>query len=163
MHNGQTLSVRDKNIITENLNCNYNHVVQELQDYMLDARLLSRNFTPKNVTTYESENDKKTLKEEKQMKKEPERFFFPKEKDQLFWCYYILQHGFAKYEYPGTTTFVNEKTEKFKCIDEMRLNKQQLKVKKIKNIVCTKNGEHILKEKHLYIKLDKTYIFLYYC
>jgi hypothetical protein len=131
----ERLPIRDNTaIITEKPN--YNHVVEELQDYMLDARLLSKSFAPKNITTYEyeSENGKKTIKEEKQMKKEPERFFFPNEKDQLFWCYYILQHGFAKYEYPGTSTFVNEKTEKFKCIDMMRSNKQQLKIKKIKNI-----------------------------
>ena len=122
--------------ITANINTtvNYNHVLQPLQDYMLDATLLSKNST--NESLHEA---KKNLRfhqnqEQKQSNKEPEKFFMPKEKDKLFWCYYIIHNGFAKYEYPGVTSFVNEKTEKFKCIEMMRMNKQQLKIKKIKNI-----------------------------
>lgn len=60
--------------------------------------------------------------------------FSPKQKDSLFWCYFIIKNGFSAYEYPGITTFVNEKELKFKCIEELRKSKQTLKVKKIKNL-----------------------------
>uniref|UniRef100_A0A6C0B0K5 Uncharacterized protein n=1 Tax=viral metagenome TaxID=1070528 RepID=A0A6C0B0K5_9ZZZZ len=119
---------------------NYNHVLDLLQDYMLDKKVLSITSCNKQYTVvHEKNKQQKEEKEGEKMKKEEEkkeveRFFIPKEKDQLFWCYFIIHHGFIKYEYPGTTSFVNEKTEKFKCIDLLRLNKQQLKIKKIKNI-----------------------------
>jgi hypothetical protein len=61
-------------------------------------------------------------------------FFIPQEKDGLFWCFYVIKNGFAAYEYPGATSFVNEKAEKFKLIESLRTKKQVLKTKKIKNI-----------------------------
>lgn len=63
-----------------------------------------------------------------------DNLFVPKEKDQLFWCYFVMKHGFSTYEYPNTTSFENEKSLKIKCIDDLRLHKQQLKYKKLRNI-----------------------------
>jgi hypothetical protein len=107
----------------------YNHVVIDLQDYMLTSKLIAKHSTLHNAETKPIQ--KQQLKYEKKVQN---RFFYPKEKDQLFWCYFIIQNGFSKYEYPGTISFVNEKEEKFRCIEHMRKNKQQLKTKKIKNI-----------------------------
>ena len=121
----------------------YNHVLNKLQDYMLTGKVLARTFYQQSTITSNStsndsvsthKNEKPKLAPQIIQKKEPERFFYPREKDQLYWCFFIIQNGFEKYEYPGTTTFVNEKTEKFKLIEQMRNNKQQLKIKKIKNI-----------------------------
>ena len=61
-------------------------------------------------------------------------FFYPEQKDQLFWCYYIFKNGFGAYEYPGTTSYSNEKKVKFECIELLRIHKQILKENKIKNI-----------------------------
>ena len=137
------------------INKEYNHVLINLQDYMLNGKVLARTYY-QHSDEENSKRNNKNLKNEKQqhkhqynqqnqqnqhnqqpqpkIKKEQERFFYPSEKDQLFWCFYIIQHGFEKYEYPGITAFVNEKAEKFKCIEHLRTNKQQLKIKKIKNI-----------------------------
>jgi hypothetical protein len=109
---------------------NYNHVVNDLQDYMLTNKLIAKHS---HICNTESKPVQKQQQKQPE-KKVQERFFYPKEKDQLFWCYFIIQNGFSKYEYPGTTSFVNEKEEKFRCIEHMRNNKQQLKTKKIKNI-----------------------------
>lgn len=108
----------------------YTHVVNELQDYMLTSKLIAKHSSLHNVETKPIQRQQQKQPE----KKVQERFFYPGEKDQLFWCYFIIQNGFSKYEYPGTTSFVNEKEEKFRCIEHMRKNKQQLKTKKIKNI-----------------------------
>lgn len=108
----------------------YNHVVNDLQDYMLTSKLIAKH----SLHTVSKQKVSKPVQKQQPEKKVQERFFYPKEKDQLFWCYFIIQNGFAKYEYPGTTSFVNEKEEKFRCIEYMRNNKQQLKTKKIKNI-----------------------------
>jgi hypothetical protein len=61
-------------------------------------------------------------------------FFSPRQKDSLFWCYFIIKSGFAAYEYPGTTTFAREKEIKFEYITMLRNAKQALKVKKIRNL-----------------------------
>jgi len=118
-----------------NKQTDYNHVLNKLQDYMLTGKVLAKTFYQQG-----SDNEHKSKTETPKpvtqiiQKKEPERFFYPREKDQLFWCFFIIQNGFEKYEYPDATSFVNEKTIKFKLIEYMRNNKQQLKSKKIKNI-----------------------------
>jgi hypothetical protein len=59
----------------------------------------------------------------------------PLKKDSLFWCFFILKHGYSKYEMEvGNQDFLIEKQEKFKYIDELRktCNKDLLKMHKIK-------------------------------
>ena len=73
--------------------------------------------------------------------------FWPKQKDALFWCYYILKNGFAAYEYPDTTSFAFEKESKFAAIEMLRLQKQDLKTHKIKNIKEHVEDELINKER----------------
>jgi len=113
----------------------YNHVLNKLQDYMLTGKVLARIFY-QHGSSIQNKTKNVEIKQDVQLfqKKETNNFFYPKEKDGLFWCFFIIQNGFEKYEYPNTTSFVNEKTIKFKLIEHMRHNKQQLKSKKIKNI-----------------------------
>jgi hypothetical protein len=61
-------------------------------------------------------------------------FFYPKQRDTLFWCFYIIHYGFEKYEYPHTTSFAKEKEEKFHWINVLREKKHLLKEKKLKNV-----------------------------
>lgn len=115
----------------------YNHVLNKLQDYMLTGKVLARTFYQQGSSSQNKTKNEETKLELKIFQKkdtEVNNFFYPKEKDGLFWCFFIIQNGFEKYEYPDTTSFVNEKTTKFKLIEHMRHNKQQLKSKKIKNI-----------------------------
>jgi hypothetical protein len=119
---------------------NYNDVINELQDYMLTKNKLE-------TIVYQGigngiGNDKSSKHPEKAPKEVKAKattslsnpLFYPKEKDSLFWCYYIIKYGYAKYEMPDVTSFVNEKKLKFECIEYLRTCKQQLKTKKIKNI-----------------------------
>jgi hypothetical protein len=115
----------------------YNHVLNKLQDYMLTGKVLARTFYQQGSSIQNKTKNEETKLEPKifqKKDKEVNNFFYPKEKDGLFWCFFIIQNGFEKYEYPDATSFVNEKTTKFKLIEHMRHNKQQLKSKKIKNI-----------------------------
>jgi hypothetical protein len=73
------------------------------------------------------ENNTKNKKYEKQ------NMYKPKQKDSLFWCFYILKNGFSNYEMEiNNQYFVVEKNEKFKYIDLLRKNKDILKLHKIK-------------------------------
>jgi hypothetical protein len=104
----------------------------------LNTTLKSKNDRNKSETSkIETKIERKieTTNETKITKNEiNDNLFVPKEKDQLFWCYFVMKHGFSTYEYPNTTSFENEKSLKIKCIDDLRLHKQQLKYKKIRNI-----------------------------
>lgn len=65
--------------------------------------------------------------------KAKETMYIPKQKDSLFWCFYILKNGFSNYEMEiNNQYFVIEKTEKFKYIELLRKNKELLKIHKIK-------------------------------
>jgi hypothetical protein len=56
-----------------------------------------------------------------------------KQKDSLFWCFFILKYGLSKYEMEiGNQHFVVEKQEKFHYIETLRQNKELLKMHKIK-------------------------------
>jgi hypothetical protein len=107
---------------------------------MLSGKVLARTFYQQGSFIQNKTNSEETksvsqiFQKKEKKEKEVDNFFYPKEKDQLFWCFFIIQNGFEKYEYPDATSFVNEKTTKFKLIEHMRHNKQQLKSKKIKNI-----------------------------
>jgi hypothetical protein len=73
------------------------------------------------------ENNTKNKKYEKQ------KMYKPKQKESLFWCFYILKNGFSNYEMEiNNKYFVVEKNEKFKYIDLIRKNKELLKLHKIK-------------------------------
>jgi len=57
----------------------------------------------------------------------------PKQQDSLFWCFYILKHGYFNYEMEiNNKYFVVEKAEKIKYVCEIRNNKDILKIHKIK-------------------------------
>ena len=61
--------------------------------------------------------------------------YIPKQKDSLFWCFYILKYGYSKYEFEiRNQYFTVEKSEKYKYIELFRQpnNKALLKLHKIK-------------------------------
>lgn len=54
-----------------------------------------------------------------------------KEKDTLFWCYYIIKYGYEDYEMV-TQQFSIEKNLKIECISQIRKDKELLKKYKLK-------------------------------
>ena len=108
-----------------------NEIINELQKYMLYLKPIERVDYKKMDKIEKVEQVVAALTS---VVKVEHDFFYPEQKDQLFWCYYIIKNGFAAYEYPGTISYANEKKEKFDCIELLRKNKQTLKDNKIKNI-----------------------------
>jgi len=112
--------------------------IQNYDDYMLTGKVLisALKYNHTVISKNDIKNDIKNdmFSGEKDTKNTDSSFFIPPEKDGLFWCFYVIKNGFAAYEYPGATSFVNEKAEKFKLIEYLRTKKQILKTKKIKNI-----------------------------
>ena len=122
-------------------------IVNELQDYMFTSKNLIR-FTKhiikiSDIKQNACKNAKyKEIKElnldnkyskTKGKPSEINNKYVPKQKDSLFWCFYILKYGYSNYEMEiNNQYFVIEKQEKFKYIDTIRRNKEILKLHKIK-------------------------------
>jgi hypothetical protein len=120
-----------------NLKKTYNHVLPELQDYMFTSKNLTR-FTKHIFVEHKKkpEYEKNILQKpdkKPEYKKEKDDLYKPKQKDSLFWCFYILKNGISNYEMEiNNRHFVVEKQEKFKYIELFRKNKDILKMYKIK-------------------------------
>jgi len=55
----------------------------------------------------------------------------PEREDSLFWCFYILMYGNAKYEFESSGAFKIEKDMKFAIIDLVRASRDTFKVAKL--------------------------------
>ena len=61
--------------------------------------------------------------------------FFPKQRDQLFWCFYVILHGQIEYDIL-TSFFTLEKETKYKWIEVFRGRKEMFKpIKVSRNVV----------------------------
>ena len=119
------------------------NLIYELEDYMFTSKNINRytkhmiqNVTEpkssrKNIEQINKEQINKKIVPIKEKKRET--MYRPKQKDSLFWCFYILKNGFFNYEMEiNNQYFVVEKNEKFKYIEILRKNKDILKIHKIK-------------------------------
>lgn len=74
-----------------------------------------------------------------------------RQKDSLFWSFYIMKNGLFTYEMNVLSqSFSTEKKEKFKYIELIRQNKELLKLHKIKNLSSLEN--ELANEKIISIK-----------
>ena len=134
----------------KNKNTNTNLLLVDLQDYMFTSKNINRYtkhmiqnvLEPKSSTKNIKQINKEQINKEQINKeqinksvkeKKKETMYKPKQKDSLFWCFYILKNGFFNYEMEiNNQYFVVEKNEKFKYIEILRKNKDILKIHKIK-------------------------------
>lgn len=125
------------------VNIDYN-ILNDLKDYMLDNKNILQ-FTKHNIDSHNNQNKltagTKGIKgnhfvpthKQKPTQLNRELHYKPRQKDSLFWCFYIIKNGISKYEMEiGNQHFVVEKQEKFKYIDMIRKNKDVIKMHKIK-------------------------------
>lgn len=131
-------------------NQRYNDVLTNLQDYMftdsliekmIDLSLYSHNseHTQKNHNnhnnnhhhnnnhTHQQQPSKKNIAH---IKVNNLYFLLPKQKDSLFWCFYIMKYGDVQYELLDEINVVIEKKLKYECIEKVRQNKQLLRTYK---------------------------------
>jgi len=106
---------------------NYEHIFNELDEYM---------FSTKNMFKYFPDRKKSAPTESKKVKNTHEKSedisYIPHHKDKLFWSFYILLHGFDKYEFVRNDGFKTEKMFKIATIEKLRGMKDVLKEAKLK-------------------------------
>ena len=110
-------------------------ILNEANDYMLTSKNIC------NIEVINNNNVKPTNKKEDKnvtiTKTASNDVFFPKQKDKLFWCFYIILFNLS--EYDMVSNYFTKETEiKYKWIEEFRNNKSLFKpIKVSKNTVET--------------------------
>ena len=119
---------------THNSKEKYNDVITKLQDYMLDEKTIQNSLENRLET-----NIIKTNKCFEQKSKERINMFTPKQKDSLFWCFYILKYGEQKYEMLENINIVLEKKLKIEYVEKIRREKQIVKSHKFATLTHLEN------------------------
>lgn len=173
-------------------NNNYNHVIKNLQDYMLTNKNISnlldikvsvsnnntnnkvnsdikqidkiqinnndfsiestlkKLMCPMKISVNIDKNDNDVSIKDKHIqssvttiiekKINSNNVFFPKQKDTLFWCFYIMKNDFESYEMLNKINIVIEKKEKISFVEKIRENKKTIKGFKLAPIVNMENS-----------------------
>jgi hypothetical protein len=131
----------------------YNDVLSDLQDYILDDNLMMRSLENKiKVTNFKNSSGavpspvpiKENIKEKKSL-------FVPKEKDTLFWCFYIIKNqGTNKYESLYSKNEVIASQLKIEYIERLRKDKKMVKTYKFDTL--TNIESNLANDKILNIK-----------
>jgi len=116
---------------------NYNHVFNNLQDYMLNEANIKRSLEMKlettNIRALKGKNEEKIMG--------PKNIIFvPKEKDTLFWCFYIMKHGDVNYEMLENKNIIIEKKIKIEYVERIRKEKQIVKTYKFATLTHIENN-----------------------
>jgi hypothetical protein len=110
----------------------YNDVLNELQDYMLDEVNMQKSLRIKLV------NDKSNIKKQNEIKNhdniKKKTLFIPKEQDSLFWCYFIIKNGEINYETTNNKNLLLTKQLKIDLVSVIRKNKDIVKMYKFDTI-----------------------------
>jgi hypothetical protein len=114
---------------------NYNHVLRNLQDYMLNEINIQK-IIDNSLVSKSNE-----LNESKKQTKPNSEFFIPRQKDSLFWCFYIMQNGLEKYDEIEShgITIVTEKQLKIGFVEKLRKEKQLIKTYKFASLTHIEN------------------------
>ena len=127
----------------QNTNTNYNDVIKNLQDYMLDETNMKKSLEMKLVSEKKVTMEMKLASENKVVKnkeKEKPALFIPREKDTLFWCFYVMKHGDVKYEMLEHKNILTEKKIKIEYVEKIRKEKQIVKTYKFATLTHIENN-----------------------
>ncbi len=132
-----------QNITNINANKNYNHVIKNLQDYMLDEANIKRSLEMKIEST--NKNGSSIKEKDKFSKNTIEKslkpsLFIPREKDTLFWCFYLMKHGDVNYEMLENKNILTEKKFKIEYVEKIRKEKQTVKTYKFATLTHIENN-----------------------
>ena len=106
----------------------YNDVLNDLQDYMLNEDNMIRSLRSK------IEHTAKDIRNVKQNNNKTQQVFIPNQQDSLFWCFYIIKNGDVNYETLNNKNSLLAKQMKIELVDSIRKNKDIVKMYKFDTI-----------------------------
>jgi hypothetical protein len=114
----------------------YNDVVKKLQHYILDEN----NIRKSQIQLVVNKEHQKPVVLERYSNSNKCSLFCPREKDSLFWCFYIMKNGHTSYEMMANRNFITEKKLKFEYIEQIRKNKEIIKSYKFASLTHLENN-----------------------
>jgi len=129
-------------------------LINNLSIHMLTNEIIKKSVLPKNNFKIILDNDplknsisdniskkniKTGIKETEEKERKTDVFFEPKQRDSLFWCFYIACYGEIAYELLDNKNIITEKKIKFEFIDKLRKNKELIKQYKFATISHIEN------------------------
>ena len=114
-------------------NPDIDNILNDLEYYMFTSLRIDKLNEKKEIV--KEKEEKKEFPIMKQNKEKPkEEFFSPRQKDGLFWCFYVIKNGETSYELLNNEkiTLVKEKKIKIDYVDVLRNEKSIFKKQSIK-------------------------------
>jgi hypothetical protein len=137
----------------------------ELQKYMLDNMTIQNNIVhlkkinmnmnnnnmivkhnydgfhnyEKQTHSSEKSNNEKSNKINNNNIENTEDIIFPQERDSLFWCFYIMKHGYFSYEMLDNRNEIVDRKIKIHYVEKIRQNKELIKTYKFTTITHLEN------------------------
>ena len=124
----------------------YNDVINQLQDYMLDdiniqkALRLKMDKKDKETTTKSFEKKEVVVQKEVVKKEVLEKIIVPCEQDTLFWCYYMIVNGDIAYETLPNKNSLVAKQIKIDLVSLIRKNKEVIKTYKFDTLTSVESN-----------------------
>lgn len=107
------------------------HIFKNMKEYMFTNDNIIRYIRSNNSNSNNISNIK-SIKTTNENKKKDTNIFYPSQKDELFWCFFIALKGIDYYTYTDDKSFIYEKNFKINSIKSLREKKDELKSIKIK-------------------------------
>ncbi len=110
----------------------YNSLFDGMHQYMFSAENILRNSSVGNDGNNATANTKTYSYEKKKEETEERATYLPRQHDTLFWCFFIVMHGFEEYELYKCSPFKKEKDFKIASVELIRKHAVKLKAMKLK-------------------------------
>lgn len=114
----------------------YNDVIDKLQYYMLNEAVIKNSLEKRLEQNSVKPNNKVFQQKSREI---INNMFTPNQKDSLFWCFYVLKYGEQKYEMLENINIVLEKQLKINYVEQIRKNKQIIKLHKFATLTHLEN------------------------
>jgi hypothetical protein len=118
----------------------YKYILDELREYMFMEIEVKPIEPIQLIQPIEQIKQLKPIQKINKLKdvKQKEKYFLPREKDSLFWCFYIMKNGYSNYEI-SPKHIVEEKRIKIEYVEKIRENKALFKKHKFASISHLEN------------------------
>ena len=95
-------------------------ILKDLRIYSFNKTNLIKCINLDNNFSSKQQRPQEKQQLENKKKQQNNDFFIPKQKDSLFWCWYIFKNGLNEYQSLPEKYFIIEKTKKIKFIEKIR-------------------------------------------
>jgi len=141
-------------------------ILKDLRIYSFNKTNLIKCINSHN--DYSSEQQKEQKKQKQQLesnkKQQYDDFFIPKQKDSLFWCWYIFKNGLNEYQSLPQKYFIIEKTRKIKFVEKIRKTtfnkKDKIKKKEVELNLANDNKLNLKSLEAMLLCKYKNFVFI---